>query len=94
MTEERVVETQSPAGQRHTHTTIVTSEPPRRRGTGTVILLILATIVVIAAIWALTNMGGAEIAKDNAVADAAGEVGAAASEVGDAARNAAGAIAN
>jgi flagellar basal body-associated protein FliL len=95
MTEERIVETRGPEGTTHTHTTVVTDgRGERRSGAGTVILLIVAAIVVLAAIWAFTNMSGAEVAKDNAIADAAGEVGAAAGEVGEAAQDAAGAITN
>jgi len=95
MTEERIVETRSPEGTTHTHTTVVTDgRGERSGGGGTVIMLIVAAIVVIAAIWAFSNMGGAEVAKDNAIADAAGSVGEAASQVGDAAQDAAGAVTN
>jgi hypothetical protein len=95
MTEERIVETRGPDGAIHTHTTVVTDgRSERRGGAGTVILLIVAAIVVLAAIWAFSNMSGAEVAKDNAVANAAGEVGEAAGAVGDAAQDAAGAITN
>jgi len=96
MTEERIVETRGPEGATHTHTTVITDGQSERRGGGasTAILLIVAAIVVIAAIWAFSGMSGAEVAKDNAVASAAGEVGEAAGAVGDAARDAAGAITN
>lgn len=96
MTEERIVETRGPEGATHTHTTIVTDGREERRGGGatTVIMLIVAAIVVIAAIWAFSNMSGAEVAKDNAVANAAGQVGEAAGAVGDAAKDAAGAVTN
>ena len=46
------------------------------------------------AIWFFSGMSGSEVAKDNAIADAAGEVGEAASQVGDAAQDAAGAVTN
>jgi len=94
MTEERILQTRSPDGQTNTHTTIVTDGEPRRSGGGLMMILLVVAILAIAAVWALTNMGGAEIAKDNAIADAAGEVGAAAGEVGEAAQDAAGAIGN
>src|SRR5690606_36996545 len=95
MTEERIVETRAPDGATHTHTTVMTDgRSERRGGASTVILLILAAIVALAAIWAFTNMSGAEVAKDNAITNAAGEVGEAASAVGDAAQDAAGAITN
>jgi len=94
MTEERIVETRSPEGTTHTHTTVVTDGRERKSGASTVILLIVAAIVVIAAIWAFTNMSGAEVAKDNAVANAADEVGNAAGAIGNAAQDAAGAVTN
>ena len=95
MTEERIVETRSPNGQTSTHTTIVTDGAERRRGGGgMLIILVVVALLAIAAFWAMSNIGGAEIAKDNAIADAAGEVGAAAGEVGEAAQEAAGAVAN
>jgi len=95
MTQERIVETRGPEGTTHTHTTVITDgQGERRGGAGTVILLIVAAIVVLAAIWAFSNMSGTEVAKDNAITNAAGEVGEAAGKVGDAAEDAAGAITN
>ncbi len=95
MTEERIVETRSPEGQSNTHTTVITdgaSESRRSSGGGMLVILLVVALVAIAGIWMMTNVGGAEIAKDNAIADAAGEVGAAAGEVGAAAQDAAGAV--
>jgi cytoskeletal protein RodZ len=94
MTEERIVETRAPDGTAHTHTTVVTDGGQRRSGASTLVLLVLAAIVVLVAIWAFTNMSGAEVARDNAIADAASDVGAAAGQVGEAAQDAAGSIAN
>lgn len=91
MTEERIVETRTPDGQTSTRTTLVTGGRERRGGSTALILLALAALLV-AGIWAFSNIGGAEIAKDNAIADAASDVGAAAGQVGDAAQDAAGAV--
>ena len=93
MTEERIVETRSPDGQTSTHTTVVTEGRERRGGSTALILLALAALLVVG-IWGFNTMGGAEVAKDNAIADAAADVGTAASQVGDAAQDAAGAVAD
>lgn len=92
MTEERITETTDEAGNTHTTHTVV-SDREHRSGGGTpwgliVILLVLA----IGAFVIFSQMSGAEVAKDNAVADAAGEVGDAAGQVGDAAQNAGDAV--
>ena len=53
-------------------------------------MLILVVLALgIAAIYIFAQMGGAEAAKDGAVADAASDVGNAAGQVGDAAQDAA-----
>lgn len=90
MTEERIVETETPTGQTHTTHTVVTDEP--RGGGANWALIILVLVVAVVGIWFLTQMGGAEVAKDTAVANAANEVGAAADQVGDAAQNAGNAV--
>jgi hypothetical protein len=82
MSEERTTVTKTPTGESHTTTTIVHDEP--RSGPNWVLLVIML-LVVIAGIYLFSQMSGAEVAKDNAVADAADNVGAAAGEVGDAA---------
>ena len=45
-------------------------------------------LLVAVGVWFFTQQSGAEIAKDNAVADAANQVGEAANQVGDAAQDA------
>ncbi|QPC99842.1 hypothetical protein [Qipengyuania soli] len=87
MTEERITETTTPTGDTHTTHTVITDGEGRSGGTNWGILL-LVLIVAIVGIFFLTQMSGAEVAKDNAVAEAANEVGNAANEVGDAAQNA------
>ena len=93
MVEERITEVETPSGGTHTHTTVV-SDPPRSGG-GAMWLVILVLIVVAGvAVFYLSGMSGAEVAKDNAVAEAAGNVGDAAQQVGDAAQDAADAVTN
>ncbi|MEZ5679713.1 MAG: hypothetical protein R3E14_00245 [Erythrobacter sp.] len=87
MTEERITETTTPSGETHTTHTVVTDGESRSGGTNWAILLLVLAAAVIG-IFFLTQMSGAEVAKDNAVADAANEVGEAASQVGEAAQNA------
>ena len=88
MTEERITERTDQDGNTHTTHTVV--HGGEREGSGGVnwLLLLLVLIVAIVGIWFLTQMSGAEVAKDNAVAGAAEEVGQAAGQVGDAAQNA------
>ena len=92
MTEERIVTTQMPDGAEHTHTTIIT-DAPRSGGGGKWLVLLLILVVAVIGVFAFMQTSGAEVAKDNAVAQAAGEVGEAASAVGDAAKDAADSIA-
>ena len=90
MTEERITRTETLDGNTHTTTTIVRdNERSGGGGKGWVMLALLA-VVAIAAVLIFSQMSGAEVAKDNAVADAAGEVGEAAGQVGDTAQDAAG----
>jgi hypothetical protein len=88
MTEERITTTQMPNGTGQTHTTIVT-ERPRSGGGGKWLMLVLLLVVAVIGAFLLIQASDAEVAKDNAVADAASEVGEAAGAVGDAAQDAA-----
>lgn len=95
MTEERITRVETPEGNTHTTTTIVHDGEPRRSGGGmTWFVLFVVLLAVLVGIWAFTQMGGAEMAKDNAMADAADKVGAAADNIGDAARDAGQAVEN
>lgn len=87
MTEERVTETHTPSGDTHTSHTVVTDEK-RSGGSGWLIVLIVVVAIGVA-LWFFSQQNQSEIARDNAVAGAASEVGSAASEVGDAAQRAA-----
>lgn len=93
MTEERITEVETPGGDTHTHTTVITDQP-RSGGGGTWMIALLVLVALVVGIWAFSTMGGAEMNKDNAVADAANSVGDAATQVGDAAQEAADAVAN
>ena len=87
MSEERITETRDEQGNTHTTHTIVHDDggPPRRSGGSTLVLLVILAVVAIGGLIVFNQMGGAEVAKYNAVAEAAGEVGDAANQVGDAA---------
>lgn len=87
MTEQRTTEIETPTGTSHTTTTIVTDEP-RRGGAGKWIGLLVLLVIAALAFVLFTQMSDAEIARDNAVADAADNVGEAANQVGEAAQDA------
>lgn len=89
MTEERITETRDPAtGDTHTTHTVITDGDRRSGGSGWLIAIVLL-IAVVAGFFIFSNMSGSEVAKDNAIADAASDVGNAAQQVGDAAQDAA-----
>ena len=85
MTEERITETTDASGNTHTTHTVVT-ESEKGRINWIVVLLVLGVAFV--GVVFLTQVSDAEVAKDNAIAGAAEEVGAAAEQVGEAAQNA------
>lgn len=88
MVEERV-ETTEPVGTAHpTHTTVIHETRSSGGSTGIVLALVLL-VAVIGGIYLFSQSTGSEVARDNAIAEAAGEVGNAASQVGDAAEDAA-----
>lgn len=87
MTQERITETTDEGGKTHTTRTIIT-EGSTKSGPGWGILALIAALALIGVV-ALTQIGGAEMAKDTAIADAANQVGDAAGQVGEAAQDAA-----
>jgi hypothetical protein len=90
MTEERITQVETPSGDTHTHTTVVTDAPRSGGGGGAMWVIVLLLVIVAAvAVFYVSGTSGSEVAKDNAVAEAAGDVGNAAQEVGTAAREAA-----
>jgi flagellar basal body-associated protein FliL len=89
MAEERVTEVETPAGNTHTHTTVI-ADGERSGGGGAMWIIVLLLIIVAAvAIYFFSGMSGSEAAKDDAIANAANQVGEAAQQAGDAAQDAA-----
>lgn len=86
MTEERITETETPSGNVHTTHTVITDDASRSGGGAGWLIALVLIIVAIAGIYLFSQQSGAEVAKDNAVADAAQSVGDAANDVGDAAK--------
>lgn len=86
MTDERVTETRTPSGDTHTTHTVVTED--RRKG-GSIWIVVLILIVLGAiGLYIYSQQSGAQMNRDNAIANAANQVGDAANKVGDAAQNA------
>ncbi len=94
MAEERITEHTDRAGNTHTTHTIVHDKEPANNGNSGWLILLLVLVVAVVGVWFLTQMSDSEIAKDNAVAGAADEVGQAAGQVGDAAQTAGEAVEN
>jgi hypothetical protein len=93
METEHIIETDSATEPTARTTIIRQGEPePRRSGNGLLLGLIAILLLGVVAFFAFDRMGDAEIAKDDAVADAAGAVGNAADNVGNAANDAAAAV--
>lgn len=87
MVEERVTTYETPAGS---NTTTVIHEGPARSGNGAGWLFgIVLLIAVLAVVYLMATRNDADSAKDNAIANAATEVGTAAKKVGTAAEDAA-----
>ena len=89
MAEERITETRDEAGNTHTTHTIVSdgAEPRRSGGAGWVIALVLI-VLAIGAFFLFSQQNNSEIAANEAMTEAANNVGDAAGQVGDAAQNA------
>ena len=94
MTEERITRVDTPEGNTHVRTEVIRDAEPRRSGGLGVMLLVVLVIALLVGGFVLMQGQNAEIAKDNAVADAAGSVGNAAESIGNAADQAAEKIAN
>lgn len=88
MAEERITETETPSGNVHTTHTVVTDDGGRRTGGSGWLIALALILAAIVAFYLFSQQSGSEIAKDNAVAEAAGDVGEAAQNVGEAARDA------
>lgn len=94
MAEERITEVETPTGDTHTTHTIVTDGEPRSGGGSGWLIAIVLIIAVVAGIWFFSGMSNSESAKDNAIANAADNVGTAAQKVGNAAQDAADNVTN
>ena len=88
MADERITEVETPSGNTHTHTTVV-SDGERSGGGATWVIVLLLIVVAAVALWFFSGMSQSEVAENNAVAEASGDVGDAAQQVGDAAQDAA-----
>ena len=94
MADDRITETRTTDPQGNTHTTVTHDTRSGGGGGGKIAILLVLVLLVAVGVWFFTQQSGAEIAKDNAVADAAGSVGNAAESIGNAADQAAEKIAN
>lgn len=95
MTEERITRVETPEGNTHTTTTIVNDGAGEGKSSGTTwFVLFVVLLAVLVGIWAFTQLGETEMAKDNAVAEAADSVNAAADNIGEAAQDAGQAVEN
>lgn len=88
MADDRITETRTTDPQGNTHTTVTHDTRGGRGGGGKIAILLVLVLLVAVGVWFFTQQSGAEIAKDNAVADAANQVGDTANQVGDAAQDA------
>lgn len=87
MVEERITTVDTPEAS---HTTTIVHDGDSRGSGGAVWMFgIVLLIAVLAAVYFLSTRSDSEAVKDNAIANAAGEVGEAASKVGNAAEDAA-----
>lgn len=82
MTEERITETETPSGETYTTHTIVTE---RRGGGGGWIIGIVVLLIAVAGLYFISQMSDFEVGKNNAMTEAAGDVGDAADKVGESA---------
>ncbi|HEU4821575.1 MAG TPA: hypothetical protein VFS87_10515 [Qipengyuania sp.] len=88
MTEERITETETPTGNVHTTHTVIHDDGERRRGGSGWLIALVLVLVAVAGIYLFSQQSDSEIARDNAVAEAANSVSDAANQVGDAAQEA------
>lgn len=97
MTEERITETTDTAGNTQTTHTIVTEGGRSGGGTNWLLIMLVLGVAFVGLLF-LSQTNSSEVAKDDAIAAAANEVGEAANQVGEAAQDAGeaveGAVAN
>ena len=75
MADDRITETRTTDPQGNTHTTVTHDTRSGGGGGGKIAILLVLVLLVAVGVWFFTQQSGAEIAKDNAVADAANSVG-------------------
>lgn len=88
MTEERITETETPSGNVHTTHTVVTDGDGRRSGGSGWLIALVLIVIAIVGFYLFSQQSKSEVTRDNAVAEAAGQVGDAAQDVGKAAKEA------
>lgn len=88
VTEERITEVETPSGNTHTTHTVVHDDTPRTGGGSGWLIALVLIVVAIVGFYLFSQQSDSEIARDNAIAGAANEVGEAAQNVGDAAKDA------
>lgn len=88
MAEERITEIETPDGNVHTTHTIVTEGGEKRAGASGWLIGLVVLVAAIVALYLFSQQNGVEVAKDNAVAEAASNVSDAAGKIGDAAQDA------
>lgn len=88
VTEERITEVETPSGNTHTTHTVVHDDAPRSGGGSGWLIALVLIVVAIVGFYLFSQQSDSEIARDNAIAGAANEVGEAAQNVGDAAKDA------
>ncbi|MBB3861075.1 hypothetical protein GGQ88_002347 [Novosphingobium hassiacum] len=86
MVEERV-ETRDPDGVVHTRTTVYDEGARRSGGSGWVVVLLVLLVLVVGGYF-LLQAQDSRSSRDNAIAEAASDVGSAAKQVGNAAQDA------
>ncbi len=86
MAEERIVEVTQPDGTTHTHTTVI-QDRPASSGGGWLIGLVLVIALIVGGYF-LLQMQDSRSTRDDAIAEAAGDVGTAAKQIGNAAKDA------
>lgn len=84
MTEERTSKVEQADGSTNTTTTIIRDSEPQGGGSSRWVLVIVLLVAAGLGLWIFNGMSGSEMAKDDAVAEAAADVGNAARQAGDA----------